>query len=176
MDREQPYAEDEDEFDEEGRQRIEFHDYRRLKLKDDHEKRPIWISPDNKIFLEAFSPIQGDATDFLIAIAEPVSRPTYIHEYVLTPYSLYAAVSVGLTKESIFNALEKFSKNAEIPQDVKHYIDNYTSSYGKASLVLRENRYFIEIKDKRTKKKLRELVEVEKAYQNCIEYNRQQEE
>ena len=38
-----------------------------------------------------------DATEFLIAIAEPVSRPTYIHEYVLTPYSLYAAMSVGLT-------------------------------------------------------------------------------
>jgi DNA excision repair protein ERCC-3 len=52
--------------------------------------------------LEAFSPLYRDATDFLIAIAEPVSRPTYIHEYILTPYSLYAAVSVGLTKNEIF--------------------------------------------------------------------------
>lgn len=67
-----------------------------IKLKEDHEKRPIWISPDGKIFLEAFSPLYKQATDFLIAIAEPVSRPTFIHEYALTPYSLYAAGSVGL--------------------------------------------------------------------------------
>ena len=76
-----------------------------MKLKDDHDKKPIWISPDNKIFLEAFSPLYKAATDFLIAIAEPVSRPAYIHEYALTPYSLYAAVSVGLTKETIFEVL-----------------------------------------------------------------------
>ncbi len=35
------------------------------------------------------------AYDFLIAIAEPVCRPALMHEYKLTPYSLYAAVSVG---------------------------------------------------------------------------------
>ena len=71
---------------------------------------------------------------------------------------------MGLTNESIFNALEKFSKNAEIPQEVKRYIEKYTSSYGMASLVLRENRYYIEVKDEMTKKELRELVEVERAY------------
>ena len=36
------------------------------------------------------------ASDFLIAIAEPVCRPECMHEYSLTPHSLYAAVSVGL--------------------------------------------------------------------------------
>jgi DNA excision repair protein ERCC-3 len=73
-----------------------------IALKDDHEKRPIWIAPDGKLFLEAFSPLYKPATDFMIAIAEPVSRPTFVHEYMLTPYSLYAAVSVGLTKEDIY--------------------------------------------------------------------------
>ena len=67
-----------------------------IKLRDDHEKRPIWIAPDGRIFLEAFSPLYRQASEFLIAIAEPVSRPTYIHEYVLTAFSLYAAGSVGL--------------------------------------------------------------------------------
>ena len=83
--------------------KYEFHDYTQMvTLKEDHEKRPIWISPDGKLFLEAFSPLYRAATDFLIAIAEPVSRPKFIHEYMLTPYSLYAAVSVGLSKEDIF--------------------------------------------------------------------------
>jgi DNA excision repair protein ERCC-3 len=63
--------------DDEGIIRYETHDYSQMiKLKEDHEKRPIWISPDGRIFLEAFSPLYKTATDFLIAIAEPVSRPT----------------------------------------------------------------------------------------------------
>ena len=49
-------------------------------LKVEHEKRPLWISPDCHIFLEAFSPLYLPATEFLVAIAEPVSRPEHIHE------------------------------------------------------------------------------------------------
>jgi len=60
-------------------------------MKEDSENYPLWIgsdSKDPKIYLEAFSPRYKFATEFLIAIAEPVSRPNYIHEYKLTPYSL----------------------------------------------------------------------------------------
>lgn len=58
-----------------------FGDFTHIKLKEGHENRPIWVAPTSKIYLEAFSPIYQKATDFLIAIAEPVSRPQYIHEY-----------------------------------------------------------------------------------------------
>jgi len=67
-----------------------------LELKPDHDSRPLWVAPNGHIFLEAFSPVYRHARDFLIAIAEPVCRPEHIHEFRLTPYSLYAAVSVGL--------------------------------------------------------------------------------
>jgi DNA excision repair protein ERCC-3 len=93
-------------------------DFSWLDLKPDHASRPLWISPeDGHIILEAFSPIAEQAQDFLTAISEPVSRcvlmwpsrypanvftrPAFIHEYKLTPYSLYAAVSVGLQTEDI---------------------------------------------------------------------------
>lgn len=36
---------------------------------------PLWVCPDARIFLETFSPVYKQAYDFLIAIAEPVSRP-----------------------------------------------------------------------------------------------------
>ena len=46
-----------------------------LKLKPDHASRPLWINPeDGKIILEGFSPLAEQAQDFLVAIAEPVSR------------------------------------------------------------------------------------------------------
>ena len=49
------------------------------------------------------------AHDFLIAIAEPICRPVNIHEYRLTPYSLYAAVSVGLQTDDIVKYLSQVS-------------------------------------------------------------------
>lgn len=50
-------------------------DFSFLHLKPDHTSRPLWISPeDGHIILEAFSPIAEQAQDFLVAIAEPVSR------------------------------------------------------------------------------------------------------
>jgi hypothetical protein len=46
-----------------------------LKLKPDHASRPLWINPeDGRIVLEGSSPLAEQAQDFLVAIAEPVSR------------------------------------------------------------------------------------------------------
>lgn len=116
LDRDLIMGDYDEDFEEAGDNRPTFHDLTsQITLKDDHDKRCLWIAPDYRIFLEAFSPLYKAATDFLIAIAEPVCRPTYIHEYVLTPYSLYAAVSVGLTKDDIFQVLDRLAKNREIP-------------------------------------------------------------
>ena len=50
-------------------------DWSNLKLKQDHAARPLWINPEDRtLILEAFSPIAEQAQDFLVAIAEPVSR------------------------------------------------------------------------------------------------------
>ena len=75
-----------------------------------HSCRPLWVCPDGRIFLETFSPVYRQAYDFLIAIAEPVCRPECVHEYVLTPHSLYAAVSIGLTTQTIISVLNRLSK------------------------------------------------------------------
>jgi DNA excision repair protein ERCC-3 len=69
----------------------------------------------HRLFLEAFSPLAKEATEFLIAIGEPKSRPNHIHEYRLTPTSLYAAASVELKDEDIMKILDKFCKNKFIP-------------------------------------------------------------
>ena len=38
-------------------------------------------------------------------------RPTFVHEYKLTAYSLYAAVAVNIHTEHILSTLQRFSKN-----------------------------------------------------------------
>ncbi|XP_017921284.1 general transcription and DNA repair factor IIH helicase subunit XPB isoform X2 [Ovis aries] len=114
-----------------------------MPLKDDHTSRPLWVAPDGHIFLEAFSPVYKYAQDFLVAIAEPVCRPTHVHEYKLTAYSLYAAVSVGLQTSDITEYLRKLSKTG-VPDGIIQFIKLCTVSYGKVKLVLKHNRYFVE--------------------------------
>ena len=76
-------------------------------------------------------------------MAEPVSRPSMIHEYKLTEYSLYAAVSVGLDPVSIFEVLDRLSKTA-VPHQIKKFIDRHTASVGKIKMVLKDNHFFVE--------------------------------
>lgn len=119
-------------------------DFSYLKLKPDHASRPIWISPsDGRIILESFSPLAEQAQDFLVTIAEPISRPSHIHEYRITAYSLYAAVSVGLETDDIISVLNRLSKVPVAPSII-HFIKSATVSYGKVKLVLKHNRYFVE--------------------------------
>lgn len=114
-----------------------------LPLKNDHASRPLWVAANGHIFLESFSPLHELAQDFLVAIAEPVSRPTHIHEYRLTPYSLYAAVSVGLETEDIIGVLSRLCKTGLQPE-IASFIRACTVSYGKVKLVLKQNRFWIE--------------------------------
>ena len=66
-----------------------------LKLKHDHEKKPLWVCPNGRILLESGSPVEKEAVDFLVAIAEPRCRTRFLQEYQLTAYSLYAGASLG---------------------------------------------------------------------------------
>ncbi|KAL4222357.1 TFIIH basal transcription factor complex helicase XPB subunit [Mactra antiquata] len=119
-------------------------DYRKiLDLKLDHSSRPLWVAPDGHIFLEAFSPVYNHAHDFLIAISEPVCRPSHIHEYKLTAYSLYAAVSVGLETKDIIEYLRRLCKTT-LPSGIEEFIRLCTLSYGKVKLVLKHNKYYVE--------------------------------
>ena len=119
-------------------------DYRPImSLRDDHDSRPLWVAPNGHIYLESFSPVYRHAKDFLITISEPVCRPENIHEYKLTAYSLYAAVSVGLQTHDIIEYLKRLSKTT-VPDGICDFIKACTLSYGKVKLVLKRNRYYVE--------------------------------
>ncbi|SMY27019.1 unnamed protein product [Zymoseptoria tritici ST99CH_1A5] len=116
-------------------------------LKADHHLRPLWIDPQNgKVVLETFAPSFKQAQNFLINIAEPQSRTTNMHEYTISPHSLFAAVSVGLTEQDIIRDLELFSKT-KVPQNIIDFVHEVTQSFGKVRLVLKHNKYFIESND-----------------------------
>ncbi|CRG97383.1 DNA repair helicase RAD25, putative [Plasmodium gallinaceum] len=125
-----------------------FHDYSKdMKLKKNHMNKPMWICSDGFIYLEMFNSCSKQASDFLITIAEPICRPELIHEFQLTIFSLYAAISVGITLDELLINLDKFSKNV-LPKELVHNITKSAESFGKVKLVLRENKYYIEATNK----------------------------
>ncbi len=63
-------------------------------------------------------------------MAEPVCRPDNVHEYVLTPHSLYAAVSVGLETDAIIAVLDRLSK-VKLAEQLKRFVRTCTRNYGK---------------------------------------------
>ncbi|KAF6148607.1 hypothetical protein GIB67_042566 [Kingdonia uniflora] len=135
-DEDEYYHEDSVEDNREGKK----NDFTKLELKPDHVNRPMWAYADGQIFLEMFSSLYKQAYDFLIAIAEPVCRPETMHEYNLTPHSLYVAVSVGLETCYCF---EQIIEN-KVTQGDDCFIYASTANYGKVKLVLKKNRYFVE--------------------------------
>ena len=121
-------------------------DYSNIELKPDHTKRPLWICKDLHIFLEPTTPSLFErATEFLISIAEPVSRPHYIHEYCLTEFSLHTAASIGqdrgLNRENIIKTLDAFGKNLKIPEEVISFINRSTAQYGRAKIIIKNKKY-----------------------------------
>ena len=126
-----------------------IHNLSDLSLKPDHENRPLWVDARKaRITLESFSPLATQAQDFLTTIAEPLSRPEFLHEYALTVHSLYAAVSVGLVPQDIINFLDRLSKTP-LPGTIKRFILECTRAFGKVKLVLKHNKFFLETSDNR---------------------------
>ncbi len=136
----------ESKVDEDGDVEMSQNENKKLKMKADHANRPLWVCQDGHIYLETFAPYYKQAYDFLIAIAEPVSRPTLIHEYQITKHSLYGASSVGLQAKEMITALNRFSKN-ELPSRVQQFISREAEKCGKVRLVLKNERQFVESTD-----------------------------
>lgn len=124
-----------------------------LPLKSDHADRPLYVCPDRRVILEAWSPLYTQAQDFLIAISEPISRPKLMHEFKITEFSLCAAVSVGLDSTSILSVLSKLSKTP-LPESVEEFITEKTESFGKLKLVLREGEFWVESRFERVVKRV----------------------
>ncbi|AFZ79027.1 rad25/xp-B DNA repair helicase, putative [Theileria equi strain WA] len=120
-----------------------YRDYSKLVIKESHQNRPVWVCPDGYLYLELFTPVSKQALDFLVTIAEPVCRPELIHEYQVTVFSLYTAISVGLSFDELLSNLNKFSKNI-VPEELKESILSTASSFGKIKLVLKDSKYWIE--------------------------------
>jgi DNA excision repair protein ERCC-3 len=119
----------------------------------DHESRPCYVCKNGSIYVEMRSKHAHACSQFLLAIADPISRPEFVHHYKLTAYSLYAGACVDLNGKQILEMLRAFSKNV-LPTSVVNFVTFFTATFGKVSLVLRRNRVFVQSKEDEILRKL----------------------
>jgi DNA excision repair protein ERCC-3 len=93
------------------------------------------------------------------------SRQDLVHEFQITIFSLYAAVSIGLEVDDIIDTLSRLSKNDLDPM-LLQTMREHGSRIGKLKLVLQDNAYFIESVDRSLLDQLQTAPEIKKARKN----------
>ena len=86
-------------------------DYGDLELKPNHSQLPLWVLPNFRIFVETFAAKYDDTVQkFVVNIAKPISRSSYIQKYQITQFTLYAAMALEKNKTFILSQLSKYNK------------------------------------------------------------------
>ena len=95
---------------------------------------PLILQGDRSVLCEVASPRFEEARDVLLACAELVKSPEYVHTWRLTALSLWNAAAAGHTPEGLLAELERLAK-FPIPGSVPDFIREKMGRYGALTLV-----------------------------------------
>ena len=97
-------------------------------------ENPLIVQSDHTILVEVASPHYGAVRDHLIAFAELVKSPEYVHTWRLTPLSLWNAAAAGHAADDVIAALERWAK-FPVPPSIPDSVRAKMGKYGALSLV-----------------------------------------
>jgi DNA excision repair protein ERCC-3 len=95
---------------------------------------PLIVQGDHTVLLEVNSPRFAEARDALLAFADLVKSPEYVHTWRLTPLSLWNAAASGHTPDDVVDTLERLAK-FPVPEAVPTMIREKMGRYGALRLV-----------------------------------------
>jgi DNA excision repair protein ERCC-3 len=95
---------------------------------------PLVVQGDHTLLLETMSPRYTEARDALLAFAEIVKSPEYVHTWRITPLSLWNAASAGHTPDDVVAVLERFAKYP-IPEHIPVSVREKMGRYGTLRLL-----------------------------------------
>lgn len=95
---------------------------------------PLVVQGDHTLLLEALAPRYEEARDALLAFAELVKSPEYVHTWRVTPLSCWNAAAAGHTADDVVGVLVGLAKYP-VPQNVIASVRSWMSRYGALRLV-----------------------------------------
>ncbi|MCB9795507.1 MAG: helicase-associated domain-containing protein [Alphaproteobacteria bacterium] len=96
-------------------------------------ENPLIVQSDHSLLLETMGPHFREVRDALIAFAELVKSPEYVHTYRITPLSLWNAAAAGHSPDEVVGVLERWSKY-EVPPNVPVSVRETMGRYGRLKL------------------------------------------
>ena len=95
---------------------------------------PLIVQSDHTILVETASPRFGEARDALLAFAELVKSPEYMHTWRMTSLSLWNAAAAGHSPEDVIEALHDLAK-FPVPEHIPASIRDKMGRYGSLTLL-----------------------------------------
>jgi DNA excision repair protein ERCC-3 len=95
---------------------------------------PLIAQSDHTLLLETLSPRYAEARDALLAFAELIKSPEYVHTWRITALSLWNAAAAGHGADEVVAALERYAKYP-IPANVIATVREKLGRYGRLRLV-----------------------------------------
>ncbi len=77
-------------------------------------ENPLVVQGDHTVLLETMSPRYEEARDELLAFAELVKNPEYVHTWRITKLSLWNAAAAGKTADQVVGALERLAAAGQL--------------------------------------------------------------
>lgn len=102
---------------------------------------PLIVQSDLTILLDVHAPDAEPAREALGAFAALEKSPEHVHQYRISPLSLWNASAAGLSPDAVIESLEKYSRY-DIPRDIPFLIRDIMSRFG--ALVIREASHTIQ--------------------------------
>jgi len=90
---------------------------------------PLVVQGDHTILLETASPRYEEARDALLAFAELVKSPEYVHTWRITPLSLWNAAAAGHTPDEVVATLHELAKYP-VPEHIPGSVRDKMGRYG----------------------------------------------
>lgn len=123
-------------------------------------ENPLIVQGDHTVLLETQSPRFEEGRDVLLAFAELVKSPEYIHTWRITPLSLWNAAAAGHTAEDVLADLARLAKYP-IPEHIPAAIRDKMGRFGSLRLVRDGDWLRLEADDALRMKEIRHLKPVE---------------
>ncbi|MCO4773687.1 MAG: DEAD/DEAH box helicase [Deltaproteobacteria bacterium] len=95
---------------------------------------PLIVQSDHTLLLEVQAPRATEARDALLAFAELIKSPEYVHTWRLTPLSLWNAAAAGHDADEVCGTLTSFAKYP-VPEVVRTTVRHHMGRYGALRLV-----------------------------------------
>jgi DNA excision repair protein ERCC-3 len=97
--------------------------------------RPLVVQSDRTLFLEVNHPQFEEIRDQLLAFAELIKSPEYVHTYRMTPLSLWNAAASGWNAGQVLDLLKAYVK-FPISYAVEHSIAHDMGKFGRLCLMM----------------------------------------